>query len=125
VGELASPLHGAPQVFATGRSPPGLGAATVQAIGYNDLPMIQGVVLFAAFVVIIADLLIEIAYAALDPRVGTAEGVTASYSMCSASAVRIAPGHLMKANCRSAWLSHMERSWTFTAHPSAYVVGPQ
>ena len=58
MGELASPLHGAPQVFATGRSPPGLGAATVQAIGYNDLPMIQGVVLFAAFVVIIANLLI-------------------------------------------------------------------
>ena len=31
--------------------------------------MIQGVVLFAAFVVIIANLLIDIAYAALDPRV--------------------------------------------------------
>jgi hypothetical protein len=41
--------------------------------------MIQGVVLFAAFVVIIANLLIEIAYEALDPRVGRAEGVTASY----------------------------------------------
>jgi peptide/nickel transport system permease protein len=48
---------------------PGLGAATVQAIGYNDLPMVQGVVLFAAFFVIIANLLVDIAYAALDPRV--------------------------------------------------------
>ena len=48
---------------------PGLGAATVQAIGYNDLPMIQGVVLFAAFFVIMANLLVDIAYAALDPRV--------------------------------------------------------
>jgi peptide/nickel transport system permease protein len=66
VGALASPLHGAPQVFVTGRSTPGFGAATVQAIGYDNLPMIQGVVLFAAFVVIIANLLIEIAYAALD-----------------------------------------------------------
>jgi len=79
VGELASPLHGAPQVFATGRSPPGLGAATVQAIGYNDLPRIQGVVLFAAFVVIIANLLIDIAYAALDPRVRYGWRCTASY----------------------------------------------
>jgi hypothetical protein len=40
--------------------------------------MIQWVVLFAAFAVIIANLLIEIAYAALDPRVGMAKGITAS-----------------------------------------------
>jgi peptide/nickel transport system permease protein len=48
---------------------PGLGAATVQAIGYNDLPMVQGVVLFAAFFVIMANLLVDVAYAILDPRV--------------------------------------------------------
>jgi peptide/nickel transport system permease protein len=48
---------------------PGLGAATVQAASYNDLPMMQGVVLFAAFFVIIANLLVDIAYAILDPRV--------------------------------------------------------
>lgn len=48
---------------------PGLGGATVQAITDNDLPMIQGVVLFAAFFVIVANLLVDIAYAGLDPRV--------------------------------------------------------
>ena len=48
---------------------PGLGAATVQAISYNDLPMMQGVVLCAAFFVIMANPLVDIAYAALDPRV--------------------------------------------------------
>jgi peptide/nickel transport system permease protein len=48
---------------------PGLGGATVQAITDNDLPMIQGVVLFAAFFVIIANLLVDLAYTALDPRV--------------------------------------------------------
>jgi peptide/nickel transport system permease protein len=48
---------------------PGLGGATVQAITGNDLPLIQGVVLFAAFFVIVANLLVDIAYAALDPRV--------------------------------------------------------
>ena len=61
---------GGPQGSATGRPAlAGLGTATVQAIGYNDLPMIQGVVLFAAFFVIIANLLVDLAYAALDPRV--------------------------------------------------------
>jgi peptide/nickel transport system permease protein len=48
---------------------PGLGAATVQAITDNDLPMIQGVVLVAAFFVIVANLLVDVAYTALDPRV--------------------------------------------------------
>jgi peptide/nickel transport system permease protein len=48
---------------------PGLGGATVQAIVDNDLPMIQGVVLFAAFFVIVANLLVDVAYTALDPRV--------------------------------------------------------
>ena len=48
---------------------PGLGAATVLAMKNVDLPMIQGVVLFAAFFVIMANLLVDIAYAALDPRV--------------------------------------------------------
>jgi peptide/nickel transport system permease protein len=48
---------------------PGLGATTVQAITDNDLPVIQGVVLFAAFFVVVANLLVDVAYAALDPRV--------------------------------------------------------
>jgi peptide/nickel transport system permease protein len=48
---------------------PGLGGDTVQAITDNDLPMIQGVVLFAACFVIIANLLVDLACTALDPRV--------------------------------------------------------
>ena len=48
---------------------PGVGATTVQAIVDNDPPMIQGVVLFAAFFVIVANLLVDLAYTALDPRV--------------------------------------------------------
>jgi peptide/nickel transport system permease protein len=49
---------------------PGLGMATVQAIADKDLPVIQGVVLFAAFFVVVANLLVDLAYTALDPRVG-------------------------------------------------------
>jgi peptide/nickel transport system permease protein len=48
---------------------PGIGATTVQAIADNDLPVIQGVVLFAAFFVVTFNLIVDVAYAALDPRV--------------------------------------------------------
>ncbi len=48
---------------------PGVGATTVQAIFDNDLPVIQGVVLFAAFFVVMFNLAVDIFYAVLDPRV--------------------------------------------------------
>ncbi len=48
---------------------PGVGATTVQAIVDNDLPVIQGVVLFAAFFVVMFNLIVDIFYAVLDPRV--------------------------------------------------------
>jgi peptide/nickel transport system permease protein len=48
---------------------PGVGATTVQAIVDNDLPVIQGVVLFAAFFVVMFNLVVDIFYAVLDPRV--------------------------------------------------------
>jgi peptide/nickel transport system permease protein len=48
---------------------PGVGATTVQAIIDNDLPVIQGVVLFAAFFVVMFNLAVDIFYAVLDPRV--------------------------------------------------------
>ncbi|HEX6678626.1 MAG TPA: ABC transporter permease [Actinomycetes bacterium] len=48
---------------------PGVGATTVQAIIDNDLPVIQGVVLFAAFFVVMFNLFVDIFYAVLDPRV--------------------------------------------------------
>jgi peptide/nickel transport system permease protein len=48
---------------------PGVGATTVQAIVDNDLPVIQGVVLFAAFFVVMFNLAVDIFYAVLDPRV--------------------------------------------------------
>jgi peptide/nickel transport system permease protein len=48
---------------------PGVGATTVQAIIDNDLPLIQGVVIFAAFFVVMFNLIVDIFYAVLDPRV--------------------------------------------------------
>ena len=39
------------------------------AIKRSDLPMIQGITLFGAFFIVIFNLIVDIAYAYLDPRV--------------------------------------------------------
>jgi peptide/nickel transport system permease protein len=48
---------------------PGVGAETFNAIKRSDLPMIQGITLFGAFFIVTFNLLVDIAYAYLDPRV--------------------------------------------------------
>jgi peptide/nickel transport system permease protein len=48
---------------------PGVGKETVTAIGQSDLPLIQGIVLFGAFFIVIFNLIVDILYAYLDPRV--------------------------------------------------------
>ena len=48
---------------------PGLGAETFNAIKRSDLPMIQGITLFGAFFIVTLNLVVDVAYAYLDPRV--------------------------------------------------------
>jgi peptide/nickel transport system permease protein len=48
---------------------PGIGRLAFQAIRDGDVPTIQGTVLFAAFFVILMNLIVDIAYSFLDPRV--------------------------------------------------------
>lgn len=48
---------------------PGVGRLTIQAIAARDYPLVQGCVLFIAFVYVAGNLLADIAYAWLDPRV--------------------------------------------------------
>jgi peptide/nickel transport system permease protein len=48
---------------------PGVGHYAFDAIHSQDLPAIQGTVLFAAFFIIVANLVVDVAYAFLDPRV--------------------------------------------------------
>jgi peptide/nickel transport system permease protein len=47
----------------------GLGLFTVQAIQNQDLPEILGVTMLAAFFIVLANLVVDILYAVLDPRV--------------------------------------------------------
>jgi peptide/nickel transport system permease protein len=48
---------------------PGIGRYAYDAIKQSDLPAIQGTVLFGAFFIIVANLVVDIAYAFVDPRV--------------------------------------------------------
>jgi peptide/nickel transport system permease protein len=48
---------------------PGVGRYAYDAIVNSDLPAIQGTVLFGAFFIVFANLLVDILYAFLDPRV--------------------------------------------------------
>jgi len=53
------------QIFAL----PGLGRLTLDAISQRDYPLVQGAVLFIAFNFLVVNLLVDLAYAALDPRI--------------------------------------------------------
>jgi peptide/nickel transport system permease protein len=48
---------------------PGIGRLNYNAITHADFPIIQGTVLLAALFIIVANILVDIAYAYLDPRV--------------------------------------------------------
>jgi peptide/nickel transport system permease protein len=48
---------------------PGVGRLAFESIQIADLPMIQGTVLLGAFFIIMANLVVDVAYAFLDPRV--------------------------------------------------------
>jgi len=47
----------------------GIGAYSIQAIKDNDLPIVMGVTLVAAFFIVFCNLIVDLVYAAIDPRV--------------------------------------------------------
>ena len=48
---------------------PGLGQFTILAIQNQDLPEILGVVMLASFFIVMANLIVDVLYAVVDPRV--------------------------------------------------------
>jgi peptide/nickel transport system permease protein len=62
-------LLGGVVVTETVFSLPGLGKTAIDAINQQDLPVIIGIVLFASAAVVVANILVDLAYAVLDPRV--------------------------------------------------------
>lgn len=70
VGQLLSGTVVTETVF----SRPGIGRVTASAVQQQDVPVVQGVVIFAAVVFVIANLLVDLVYPLLDPRIVLAPG---------------------------------------------------
>ena len=66
--DMASFLGGV-LVVETVFSWPGIGLLGYEAIGYHDVPMLLGTVLFSALIIVLMNLIIDISYGFLDPRV--------------------------------------------------------
>jgi peptide/nickel transport system permease protein len=47
----------------------GIGKYTIDAIYDQDFPVVMGVTIFAAFFIVVANLVVDVLYAVLDPRV--------------------------------------------------------
>jgi ABC-type dipeptide/oligopeptide/nickel transport system permease component len=62
-------LLGGAVVTETIFSRPGLGRLAVDAISNRDFPLIQGTVLFAAVTYVLVNLVVDVLYAAIDPRI--------------------------------------------------------
>jgi ABC-type dipeptide/oligopeptide/nickel transport system permease component len=65
VGYLLSGAFVVENVFAW----PGIGRYSVQALGWRDYPVVQGVVMITALVFLTINLLVDLLYVAIDPRI--------------------------------------------------------
>ncbi|MGH3417866.1 MAG: ABC transporter permease, partial [Actinocrinis sp.] len=66
--DIGAVLGGAVLLEAT-FSLPGLGQLAITSIQQGDFPMVMGVTLIAAFFIVIANIVVDVLYAAVDPRV--------------------------------------------------------
>jgi peptide/nickel transport system permease protein len=48
---------------------PGLGLTLIDSINFRDYPMVQGLIMMFAFIILVANLIVDLTYAWLDPRV--------------------------------------------------------
>jgi ABC-type dipeptide/oligopeptide/nickel transport system permease component len=69
VGLQFAKLMGGAILTETVFSWPGIGRLLITAISYRDYPMVQGIVFFVAFAFILINILIDLLYAYLDPRI--------------------------------------------------------
>ncbi len=69
IGMLIGTLFGGNVILESMFSIPGMGQYIVLSFKQNDLPMIQGVVLMIAIVLVMANIVVDVSYAWLDPRI--------------------------------------------------------
>lgn len=68
-GQVVGALMGGAVIVESLFNRQGLGQIMLTATTNKDIPMVTGVVLFAAFVYVVINLIVDIAYTAIDPRV--------------------------------------------------------
>jgi peptide/nickel transport system permease protein len=73
LGLQSATMLGGSVVIESVFSVPGLGRLAQEAVASRDTPLLLGIILVSAVVVIVINLLVDIAYAFLDPRVGASE----------------------------------------------------
>src|SRR6478735_3635837 len=69
IGASVGALLGGATVTETVFTIPGMGRLVVQSIGRRDFPVIQGTVMFIAGIYVVVNLLVDILYIFIDPRV--------------------------------------------------------
>jgi peptide/nickel transport system permease protein len=69
VGLQFAALMGGAVIIETIFNLPGVGLLFIDAIFKRDYPVIQGLVLFLAIVFLVVNLLVDLSYAWLDPRI--------------------------------------------------------
>ncbi len=69
IGLQLAKLMGGAILTETVFSWPGIGRLLINAIGFRDYPVVQGVVLFVAFAFIVMNIIVDLFYAYLDPRI--------------------------------------------------------
>ena len=57
-----------------GVSIPGIGKLAVDAMSNRDLPLLEGTVMYIAFVFVVVNLIVDVSYAFLDPRIRYGKG---------------------------------------------------
>ena len=82
---------------------PGLGQFTVLAIQNQDFPEIMGVVMLAAFFIVIANMVVDILYAVVDPRVRISLWPCWRSATCTCSSGPTTAWSSPWTACRSAW----------------------
>ncbi|RWQ45412.1 MAG: ABC transporter permease [Mesorhizobium sp.] len=73
LGLQSAQMLGGSVVIESVFSVPGLGRLAQEAVAARDTPLLLGIILVSAVLVIIINLLVDIGYAFLDPRVGASE----------------------------------------------------
>jgi ABC-type dipeptide/oligopeptide/nickel transport system permease component len=69
IGYFVGVLLGGAVVTETVFAYPGIGRLLIESIAARDYTMVQGVVIFITFIFIFVNLIVDIAYRIIDPRV--------------------------------------------------------